>query len=237
MLHVLTWFAFLIHCATYVHSVIDTMKGSNEAICWTSAIDNLTLACQVVSNGTDVAGWVHDSCPALDVTVFADTSRELEINIDYTFHLSFQENGTYSSWYRLVLCRTEDVCYCDARKADGDGSSYLASSLEPWPQGSDNVNITLKIQNPGTFVVFGHVMQQILQNEFLHILQMFRGFTILVVTPPKRIVLANGEGFIVAVVVASRGVYANILLVMMFYYSGTANTLFSNWHSRHPFWL
>lgn len=199
-------------------------EEGDESICWISAFANSTELLDQYALGRGTRIKLGNSCPVMDTVVLAETNGELEANRDYTYQIRFRNNGTFPTQYRIVLCRTKFVRFCNVMKASQNQTVYVTSPFTSWPQGQDEVNVTITTAIPGIYAVFGHLVQQISQYQLLDVAQTIQGYTVFMTDQPEQIVLTNSPGFVIGVIVCS-SIYALVIFIMMIYIS---------WHRQNP---
>lgn len=169
---------------------------------------------------------IGETCPfSFTVDVFANTSEPLAVGEDYEYELILASatNSTNSSTpptieYRIVLCWTENIRYCNALAETGQNETdvgYFVRDFDLWPEGEDRVNVTVNVEMGGTFAVYGHI--RITSGlERLDLLQVIHGYTVFYSEVPEAVILTNSEGFILGAFVVSES-YALVLTLMLIY--------------------
>lgn len=198
---------------------------ADEPLCiYSSPESNSSIVDGITVEGS--TSFIAETCPfSFTVNVFANTSEPLAVGEDYEYELMFANasDATNSSTpptieYRIVLCWTENVRYCNALTEKGQNDTaagYLVQDFRLWPEGEDRVNLTVNVEMGGTYAVYGHI-RMTSGLDRLHLLQVIHGYTVFYSEVPEAVVLTNSKGFIIGAYVVSES-YALILTLMFIY--------------------
>lgn len=198
-----------------------------DPVCVTTDIKNTSTSAVLLLGAAPTTSdqLLKPSCPYLMNTTIVDTDTKVELkaNRNYTYEIYFgNDTVTYDTSYRIVLCNTDLVRWCQLGRGDTTKNgqlkaAYVGSDFAVWPQDQETAQVELSVGVSGSYAVFGHV-RQVLEdtNQLLSISQAIDGFAVTFNDDPDPIVLTNSKIFTITSITLSL-CYAGVMVVLLVY--------------------
>lgn len=205
---------FFVWLVTFLSLCVAQLDIDREPICFSTDVQNST---DEFADTLVVQPRLQPTCPyEMETAVFADTTKELKINRNYTYEIYFgNETKNIPTTYRFMFCNIDMVRWCNVLTDPRSRTAYIALPFEEWPEGQDTANMTISVGIPGKYALYGHVVQ-LVEDQYLSIAQPIHGFVLSMTDTPDPIILTNSKTFIITSITISV-IYSLTMVAMLIY--------------------